>query len=200
MFQLVCCRWFSCVLCMLMFMILSHLSGYSPWVLLGAARKRHQDHSEVDLSQYLVIFHYKTNIAEGRQTEISGCSECGNCGTGERIECVWDYGGFEPRLTRVVDPDTSLMLWSDPDRGNRRGGSWGISLWTYTMLTERSHRRFRRRERIKRGGWGRWKDQRVRWWMPFGEQDFFFSQKVFWCIRDIKHQLYWLHIAQLPLL
>lgn len=36
---------------------------------------RKQDHSQVNLNQYLVIFHYKINIAEQEQTEISGYSE-----------------------------------------------------------------------------------------------------------------------------
>lgn len=36
---------------------------------------RKQDHSQVDLNQYLVIFHHKINIAEKEQTEVSGYSE-----------------------------------------------------------------------------------------------------------------------------
>lgn len=99
-----------------------HADVYYCFNVIGKHSRKQDHHSQVDLNQYLVIFHNKTNIAKKGQTEISGYSECGSCGMAKKCGC-WDYKGLEPRLTWVGDPDTS----SDLDHEcNRRGGG-GVS-------------------------------------------------------------------------
>lgn len=57
---------------------------YFSFNVIGKHSRKQDHHSQVDLNQYLVIFHNKTNIAKKGQTEISGYSDCGSCGMAKK--------------------------------------------------------------------------------------------------------------------